>query len=79
MATQYERLKTQITKKRGRTPLPKEEKARRVDAQRKEARRRNEARRRASLVLTHKYEEEFQKYFAEEYKALSKDTRFASK
>ena len=79
MATQYERLKAQMNKKRGRSPLPADEKKRRVEAQRKEARRRNEARRRAALVLTHKYEQEFEQYFAEEYKALAKDERFATK
>ena len=77
MATQYEKIKNKLKDKAGRKPLPPEEKARRLEAQKKENRRRAEARRRASVVLQHKYDEEFALLFKEEYENLSKDTRFS--
>lgn len=76
MATQYEKIKTKLKTKAGRRPLPPEEKARRLEAQKRENRRRAEARRRASVVLQHKYDEEFARLFKEEYDNLSKDSRF---
>jgi len=77
MATQYERLKTQLKKKAGRKPLSPEERQRRKEEQQKENRRRTEARRRALLVLQYKHEDEFSEIYADEYKALSRDKRFA--
>ena len=77
MTTQYEKIKTKLKNKAGRRPLPPEEKARRLEAQKKENRRRAEARRRAGVVLQHKYDEEFALLFKEEYDNLSKDSRFS--
>lgn len=77
MATQYEKIKSKMKTKQGRRPLPPEEKARRIEAQKKENRRRTEARRRASIVLAHKYGEEFALILEEEYNALKKDARFS--
>lgn len=77
MTTQYENIKDKLLKKRGRKPLPPEEKARRVAEQKKDNRRRAEARRRAYIVLQHKYDEEFKKLFAEEYENLGNDNRFS--
>lgn len=77
MATQYEKIKSKLKTKAGRRPLPPEEKARRLEEQKKENRRRTEARRRASIVLQHKYDEEFALIFKEEYDNLRKDARFS--
>lgn len=79
MSTSYEKIKSQLKKKAGRPPLPAEEKQRRQEAQKQEVRRRNEARRRAHLVLQHKYNDEFSKLFDEEYNNLLSDNRFSSK
>ena len=76
MATEYETLKEKMHMRRGRTPLPVEEKARREKQQKSENRRRAETRRRAYLVLQHKYEDEFKTLFNEEYSALENDKRF---
>ena len=76
MTTQYNALKSKLQMRRGRTPLPPEEKARREKQQKSENRRRAEARRRAYLVLQHKYEDEFKTVFSEEYSALENDKRF---
>lgn len=78
MATQYEKLKSKLKVKAGRPPLTPEEKALRKEAQKREIRRRTEARRRASLVLAHKYDEEFKNIFDEEYKNLARDSRFSN-
>lgn len=67
MTTQYEKLKTSLKKKAGRPALSPEEKARRKEIQKQETRVRQEARRRAYLVLQHKYEDEFAQIFKEEY------------
>jgi hypothetical protein len=53
--------------KRGRKPLPPEEKARRVEIQKK----RQEARRRALAVLQHRHAEEFAQICEAEFKALN--------
>jgi hypothetical protein len=56
--SEYENV-VQGTAKRGRKPLPAEEKQRRVELQKEQNRLRQEARRRAALVLQHRYSEEF--------------------
>ena len=56
--------------------LPPEEKMRRLNLQKAENRRRAEARRRAYLVLQHKYEDEFKVLFEDEFQALESDKRF---
>jgi hypothetical protein len=61
-------------KKRGRKPLPPEEKARRQEIQKAENRKRQEARRRASLVLQHRYSDEFAGLYKKEYEALAKNS-----
>lgn len=65
--TPYEKLKGSLKKKAGRTPLSAEEKARRKELQKQQTRIRQEARRRAYLVLQHKYAEEFEQIFKEEF------------
>lgn len=57
-------------KKRGRKPLPPEEKARRVAIQRENNRKRQEARRRANMVLQERYADEFALLYKAEYAAL---------
>jgi|688.fasta_scaffold36685_4 hypothetical protein len=76
MTTAYETLKQKMHTRRGRAPLPPEEKARRAKHQKAENRRRAEARRRAYLVLQHRYENEFKVLFEDEYTALENDKRF---
>jgi hypothetical protein len=76
MTTPYEQMKASLQKRKGRKPLPEEEKARRNELQKRENARRAEARRRANVVLSHKYEEEFKVLFNEEYSALESDKRF---
>lgn len=76
MATQYEKLKSKLQVRAGRPKFTPEEKARRNEIQKRENARRAEARRRASVVLSHKYEEEFKMLFNEEYSALESDKRF---
>jgi hypothetical protein len=76
MTTQYERIKTQMKNRMGRPALDPQEKERRHEIQKAENRRRAEARRRAYLVLQHKYEDEFKTIFNEEYSALESDKRF---
>lgn len=76
MTTQYEKIKDKLKNKSGRPTLSPEEKARRKEIQKREMRRRAEARRRAYIVLQHKYEEEFKELFNDEYRNLDNDTRF---
>lgn len=68
--TEYETIVENIGKRRGRKPLPADERDRRRAIQREENRKRQEARRRAHLVLQHKYADEYSAIFAEEYTAL---------
>lgn len=75
MTTQYEKLRSSLKKKAGRPALSPEEKARRKELQKQETRVRQEARRRAYLVLQHKYEEEFAQIFKEEYINLAGEAK----
>jgi len=68
--TEYEKIVAAGGNKRGRKPLPKAEKAERLAEQRIKNRMRAEARRRALIVLSHKYREEFSKLYKTEYDAL---------
>lgn len=66
--TEYQEIIADKTKsKRGRKPLPAEEKARRVEIQKEKNRLRQEARRRASLVLQHRYADEFDALYKVEF------------
>lgn len=66
--TEYQQIIADKTKsKRGRKPLPAEEKARRVEIQKEKNRLRQEARRRASLVLQHRYADEFDALYKVEF------------
>jgi hypothetical protein len=70
--SEYQKLlATKKVGKRGRTPLAPEEKARRQAAQRERNRVRNEARRRALLVLQHRYEGEYSALLEAEFAALT--------
>lgn len=70
--TEYQRLvQTKKVGKRGRQPLDPAEKARRQEAQRERNRMRNEARRRALVVLQHKYEGEYALLLEAEFAALT--------
>jgi len=62
------------TNKRGRKPLPIKEKERRIKIQQLANRMRQEARRRAALVLQHRYSDEFLKLYSDEFTALKKKT-----
>lgn len=79
MATTYQQLKKKLGVTRGRKPLPVEERQRRAELRKIEAKRRNEAKRRASFVLQTRYSEEFESLFAEEMKAMKLENKFASK
>lgn len=66
--TEYQQIIADKTKsKRGRKPLAPEEKARRVEVQKEKNRLRQEARRRASLVLQHRYADEFEALYKVEF------------
>ena len=66
--TEYQQIIADKTKsKRGRKPLPAKEKARRVEIQKEKNRIRQEARRRASLVLQHRYADEFDALYKVEF------------
>lgn len=79
MATEYEKLmSTKGAIKRGRpSTLTPEQKAERKAEQQRKTRLRNEARRRAHLVLQHKYEEEYSHLVNQELVNLSKEERYA--
>lgn len=68
--TTYQELKDKVGVKRGRKPLPEEERKRRAEARKVTLRRQMEARRRAHFVLQHRYNDEFQKIYNEEYESL---------
>lgn len=71
--TEYQKLvQTKKVGKRGRQPLEPSEKERRQKAQRERNRVRNEARRRALIVLQHRYEGEYQSLLEAEFAALAK-------
>lgn len=66
--TEYQEIIADKTKsKRGRKPLPAVEKARRMEIQKEKNRLRQEARRRASLVLQHRYADEFDALYKVEF------------
>jgi len=66
--TEYQEIIADKTKsKRGRKPLPAAEKARRMEIQKEKNRLRQEARRRASLVLQHRYADEFDALYKVEF------------
>lgn len=70
--TEYQKLvQNQRVGKRGRQPLDPAEKERRLAAQREKNRLRNEARRRALIVLQHRYEGEYQSLLQAEFAALN--------
>jgi len=69
--TEYQKIVAAGGNKRGRKPLPKAEKAERLAEQREKNRMRAEARRRALIVLSHKYRKEFSELYKNEYEALS--------
>jgi hypothetical protein len=72
MSTTYQELRKKVNPKRGRKPLPEDERKRRAEARKIELRRKMEAKRRAWFVLENKYKDEFERLFAEEYEALKK-------
>jgi hypothetical protein len=67
--SEYENV-VQGTVKRGRKPLSLEEKQGRIQIQKQQNRLRQEARRRAALVLQHRYADEFVKLFSVELNSL---------
>lgn len=69
--TEYEKIVAAGANKRGRKPLPAAEKAERLAEQREKNRMRAEARRRALIVLSHKYRTEFSKLYKAEFDSLS--------
>lgn len=70
--TEYQKLlQTKKVGKRGRQPLEKSEKERRQAQQRERNRLRNEARRRALIVLQHRYEGEYKDLLNAEFAALT--------
>lgn len=73
MSTTYQEMKKKVGVKRGRKPLPEDERKRRAEARKIELRRRMEAKRRAWFVLENKYKDEFDRLFAEEYEVLIKN------
>jgi len=80
MATEYEKLMNSPGAiKRGRpSVLTPEQKAERREEQKRKTRLRNEARRRAHLVLQHKYEEEYNHLVNQELVNLGKEPRYTS-
>lgn len=71
--TEYQKLlNNKQVGRRGRTPLTQEERESRRQAQRERNRLRNEARRRALLVLQHRYEGEYSSILEQEFAALTK-------
>ena len=62
--------------RRGRPPLPAEERERRAAVRKVESKRRTEARRRALAVLGHRHADELEALIATEYAALASDDRF---
>lgn len=78
MATEYQKLiSTPGAIRRGRPAgLTDEQRAQRKEEQKLKTRIRNEARRRAHIVLQHKYEEEYEALLNTELEALNKDERY---
>lgn len=68
--SQYKDIMDNQPKKRGRKPLPPAEKARRLEEQKIRNRQRQEARRRANIVLQHKYADEYSALYEREYESL---------
>jgi len=68
--TEYEKILASGMSKRGRRPLPANEKAERLAEQRIKNRMRAEARRRSLIVLAHRHAAEFAKLYKGEYQAL---------
>lgn len=70
--TEYQELvEKKKVGKRGRQPLDPAEKERRLAQQREKNRLRNEARRRALVVLQHRYEGEYKSLLEAEFAALT--------
>lgn len=69
--SEYEKIIDSVGKRRGRKPLPEAERERRRELQKEQNKRRQEARRRAYLVLQHRYPSEFEALVAQEYEALA--------
>ena len=76
MSTTYQEIKKKVGARRGRPALPEDERKRRAEARKVELRRRMEARRRAWFVLQHRYNDEFQRIYTEEYEILT-NTNYA--
>jgi hypothetical protein len=72
METTYTKIREQVGSRRGRKPLPAEERQRRMEARKAENRQRMEAKRRAWFVLENKYNKEFKRIFQEEFDLLKK-------
>lgn len=72
-------MKKKLGTRRGRKPLSPEEREKRKEERKAEVRRRMEAKRRAWFVLENKYNDEFKKVFEEEYEALKRSKKFATK
>jgi hypothetical protein len=69
--TEYQSIISDKTKsKRGRKPLTPEIKAQRLEIQKQKNRLRQEARRRASMVLQHRYAEEFEALYKAEFASM---------
>ena len=79
MTTTYQNMKKKLGTRRGRKPLSPEEREKRKEERKAEVRRRMEAKRRAWFVLENKYNDEFKKVFEEEYEALKRSKKFATK
>lgn len=76
MSTYTEIFGTDGHARRGRPPLPAEERERRAAVRKVESKRRTEARRRALAVLGHRHADELADLVAAEYAALGLDDRF---
>jgi quinolinate synthase len=76
MATEYEKLVAKPGAiRRGRpSDLSDEQRAQRKEEQKRKTRIRNEARRRAHIVLQHKYTEEYEQLLAAELTALNRNS-----
>lgn len=72
--SEYQKIIASGKSNRGRKPLPAEEKERRLQIQKEQNRKRSEARRRAALVLQHRYADEFEQLYKEEFKTIMKSS-----
>lgn len=68
--SEYTAIKNTLKARRGRKPLPPEERERRLAKQRADNRLRQEARRRALAVLQHRHAAEFAALYDDEYREI---------